>query len=488
MKENEKELVWFYQKSLKKLTDNYKKEFDANVNRLINDYRTGTLIKNFNDSKITESMMKSQINKSVIETNEPDIKLLGIGGFGTVFKISDTHCIKISLEDKVKNQKNTYHEYSIPRKLIELDPELNNSLIVPLFLLKNKSFNNIINVIYLNFLTCKIIYSILKKTKHNIILDISNLEIRSEYSFIFSPENKKKSVELYNYIYENYFNPKFQIGGVFSCLKQMLNLFKKNKEMTAFYMLMPLAEDISTNVFLNPKTLQIDKKGVKGRFLNKNITRMLFLQVSIALLKMYKYKYVHNDLKPDNVLVLKKNKPYTLTWKNNVFLFEENYIFKISDFDFSVVPEIIDNKKIVGTSLANLHSWFNDIHYFIHKLFIYLDKEDIFIDMEFFEKLHSTFILPYCQCEMEKMYKKTLIKFGNIVICNDGFYFYNKLPSIEILENFILSSLFSDWRRNEDEVESLLSSLKLEKLDLKEYEFDCKEVDVDYFLENSYID
>lgn len=478
------ELKWFHEKTIKMLTNVYKNEFDSNIKFIINDYRSGKLMRDFEEFKkstrLDSSSRTNYLMKRINKNNESIIKLLGIGGYGAVFKISNNNCVKLTLE----NKKNDYHEYLIPKKLFELDPELQHSIVIPLFLLKNKSFNNIINVICLNALICIIIYNIIKKNNNLINIDLNNLfstlDIKYEYSFILSKENKSDTAEIYNFIYQNYFNQKFRFNGVFYCLKQMIKLFNKEKGIMGFYMLMPLAEDISTNIYINPKTFELDKLGQKVQFFNKQIGRMIFLQVSIALLKTKKFNYVHNDLKPDNVLVFKKNNPYSLVYNNNNFIFMEKYIFKISDFDFSILPDYVENNKIAGTRLSNFKSWFNDIHYFIHKLFIYFNKDDIELDLPFFKKLHSLFIYPFCQCEFDKMFGKTLIKSGNTIICEEGFYYSNKLPEIKILENFILSDFFLKWRSDKETTESLLSSLKMEKININEYDYNYEEIDIDY--------
>lgn len=410
----------------------------------------------------------------------PVLKILGIGGFGIVIQISHYHVLKLNItEDEY------YHEFHIPIKLKELDPTLKDLIILPDALIKNLNCERLINEIRINILVCKLInYFNMKNLSRNLlkvhfpiinkqidndrIIDkFEDRDIGKKDSILICKkilvENGKKErdnvVAFYNFVYENYLKKNFHIPNIFLNLPGLMRLFRKEKykgktvdKKKGFVIIMPKAEFISIEVFLNDN-LQLDNSSnssKKGIDVFPHFYRMLFLQVSIFILKAKKFHFMHNDLKPDNVLVTYKEPPYILNYNNQNFYFDnESFIFKISDFDFSTIPDYVENKKINNTLVGKFSNWFCDIHYFVHMLFVYINKKDILKDAMFFKRLYNVFILPYCQSNYKNIENIKIIKDnGNRVICRDCYYLGDKFPKIDILFEFIKSDLFERWHKN----------------------------------------
>lgn len=107
--------------------------------------------------------------------------------------------------------------------------------------------------------------------------------------------------------------------------------------------------------------------------------RVIFFQVlSVLAVILDKYpNFRHNDLKANNLLIHKIDSNVK-TWRypvGNMFFAVPNiqYMIKLVDFDFSCIPNIVENSKVEHswTNRINVHSIQNqyyDIHYFFSTL------------------------------------------------------------------------------------------------------------------------
>jgi serine/threonine protein kinase len=172
---------------------------------------------------------------------------------------------------------------------------------------------------------------------------------------------------------------------------------------------------------------------------NQTYVKLCILQVLLSLIIMNKKTgFVHNDLKPDNILVYSKNKDISIEYKEDglngcSFDFFESYIFKLNDFDFSRTNNV--------SNQLNSQNNLNDIFYDVHFLFVTLFSNRRYIE------------------EMEPIYEeyyKILIE-GKCYVCDT---FYRKkdksisrhevstIISLNEIGKFLkTSSLFSLWRR-----------------------------------------
>lgn len=407
-------------------------------------------------------------NQLFTMSHDYTIRLIGIGGYGLIYKLTDIICAKINL-----NIKEDYHEYEIPIKINELNSEIGDMIVLPYTLIKKCEFNGIIHILIINIIFVYITYCYIYKIQiqtRNIFNKIETYDIITEYKLLFfkNEETMSKSVDFFNFLcifylknYEYIDILKYLLEMIYSfkpALKKTNNKItsKNNKQNSninnkGFLILMPLLVGDSMHFFINPLTKEIDngRYAVKANSVYPHIFRMLFLQVTLFILKINQMTFfAHNDLKPDNILVKSQPYSYSLIYKQSYFLFSEGFQFKIADFDFAILPEYLINPKIKNNKLLSNSTWLTDIHYFVHNLFYFLDHKDIQDDEVFFRNLHEYFIKPFCQIDFNQMKKNNYIKQKNDEICcNEGRLYINKKEDISYLEKFLLKDLFDQWRK-----------------------------------------
>lgn len=432
-----------------------------------NEIRYYDIINNIHNDFVLKKIDSKFKNNKKKHISNSDLELIGIGGYGQIYKLNSNICVKLNL-----TQKEEYHEYNIPLIIKKIDNELGDMIIQPYTLIKNCVFNGILNMIQLNILMVYFTYCYVFNKSYS-SFDMKNklkdYNIDKEYKALFKNNDKNivnKSFEFFNFLNCNYLNPDEQIK-IISFLLQVIKSFKKKNvvQKNGFLILMPYAEgNISVRLYLNSLTKEIDNNGVKAFYIYKDINRLLFLQISLFILKIKKHTvFLHNDLKPDNVLTvsINDNVPRIINYKNNSFHFYEHFMFKISDFDFSVLPCYLENKKVANSKLAKNRSWFIDIHNFVHKIFSYITEEEINADIFFFKKLHETFIFPFCGLAFTEMKNNVKINKSSEDICIEGMYMKNIMPEIELLEIFILSDLFTRWRPSSENIENIEKNISL---------------------------
>jgi serine/threonine protein kinase len=432
------------------------KDYTNIINIIINDYKLNKI----------KNIIKNEEEKSYKQT----IQILGVGGFGQVYKIDDNYCIKIN----ISNTEN-YHEYLIPEKIAS-NPELKDFILVPIAMIEKIKLKGLINIIQLNIiliyiLHCYVFDMALSETK---IIDLlKNFHIDNLYKDLFKNSiNKTYFNKLYNYYLKDYDN----IDIIDNFLSVLRTIRGKNNQIlnTGFIILMPIAATTSYKLYLNVQNKSISKYGIKASKIYNDIYRILFIQVALFIININDiYNYTHNDLKPDNILVIPCYEDYILKYKTLKFFFAEKFRYKIADFDFSRLQGIIENQKIYNTKLSSNTSWFTDIHYFIHKLFVYITETEINADLVFFQELHKTFIYPYCNTPFDKIQHNIISKHNGVEICKDGrFYLQNKDINISLLYNFLKSKVFLKWRCDTGKIysnkieEDNLSSITIEDLSI----------------------
>lgn len=420
--------------------------YDKIVNLIFfNEKRYIKIIKNLIDDYNDSLFCKADLNKYYeIYTNTPNIiKLVAVGGFGQVYQLNKDTAIKLCYSD-LKN----YSEFEIPQEIVNIDSSLENNILLPTSILKECKFTGFLNIFQIHIVIIYIIYCIIESKKFNcniMYLKLKNYDIVNEYKTIFSNKNNnQRASELFFYFFFKYLKKGEQIF----IIDEMLNLckfLKRNQTTNGYILFSPLAEEISTYIFLNPSSLALDKSGIKAPEVFFNYYRVFILQVFLTLLKINFYiKFAHNDLKPDNILVYEVHNEYIISYQNLDYFFDLKYIFKISDFDLSSIDKK-KNIKLKHTKFESNKSWFTDIHFFIHKLFLYISKREVELDLDFFLFLHETFILPYCKISFDDMKKDRIVKENKNIICCNGLYYKSDFP-ISILEKFIQSEFFDEWK------------------------------------------
>lgn len=456
-----------------------KKKYNSIIKNIIVDYDNGNLKKQFKDFYYSsESVNYVSVElchkKAVLSMENNEISLIGVGGFGQVYKISDSACLKINLtKDK------DYHEFEIPRKLDQiLDEKMKKLILLPTTLIKDCKFLGLINVLQINIFFIYITHCFFNNkplNKREIEKKIKEYNIQGEYEELFSKKNPKieqidKFTKFYNFLCNTYIKETENMN-ILKYIISLISSFKpqtkkkrknKNKEnyidtkdttidvkKEGFMILMPLMKCNSNSLTLNLSTKRIDLScnGVKAYKVFPRIHRVLFLQMGLLLLNINKSNtFIHNDLKPDNILVDSISSPYDLSYNDLSFMFSEPFIFKLADFDFSLLTNI-KNNKIADSKLITIASWFTDIHYLVHNMFFFISFEEYNNDLYFFDSLHKKFIEPYCNVNIETLLTDhdILIKDKN-TYCSNGRYMSNVNVDISILYDFISSELFEPWR------------------------------------------
>lgn len=290
-----------------------------------------------------------------------------------------------------------------------------------------------------------------------IIEKTESYDIDTEYNYLFNSNSKnenslKEYCDIYNFILSTYTKKEVRIG-VIKNLPRILKMFKNNGQKLnnkGFIIFMPLLKAQSMTLLVNKETGKIDNEnGVRAYLVYKNYHRMLFLQMSILILSINEHtKFVHNDFKPDNMLVENKNESYELNYKNLSYVFNEPFIFKLADFDFSLISDF-ENKKIENRKKFINNTWLSDIHYFVHLLFFFISSEEYESDKTFFNSIHREFIKPYCNISIDDLLfnKPSVKKFNVNDKCSEGRLIIENEVNIENLSNFINTDLFSFWRK-----------------------------------------
>lgn len=389
-----------------------------------------------------------------IQMQNGEITLISVGGYGQIYKISDDVCLKINLE-----KEDRYHEFEIPRHLSRIANETVKELILfPYSIIKQQRFSGLVYIIQLNVFFVYIINCIVMKKKitEKEIENKINLEsIKQEFTEIFQTKDKNilnESINLYNFFINTYLGSDNHIN-ILKYLPRLVNMFRdKNNQIkdNGFIILMPLLKSNSISLYINKDTKKIDNvNGVRSYLVYKYFYRSLFLQMSILLLNINDItNFTHNDFKADNVLVGEATKPYTLKYKNRIFKFDEHFIFKLADFDFSLLQEYTTNEKLTNKEMFKETNWLTDIHFFIHSLFYFISKDEYVSDKIFFDCLHEKFIKPYCNIGIKKLLsgESYIKKKDSKIYCNSGrLVNQTNLPDISDLYKFITSSLFKKW-------------------------------------------
>lgn len=378
------------------------------VAKIINDYNNNCL---FDDKE------------HISLRNNYDI--LGSGSFGIVFSTHSEYCVKLIFKDTGEK------EYRLPKTLIESNSDIEDYVINPICYL-NLNFSGLVcyfslyyslyvillHSVYDQELNTHEFLSNLKKLKHDWNLTSLKLEPQHKYLF-YSILNK--------YI-------KLQHIDFFDHIELMCDVLKPGQPINGSLLVMKEALLSSEQMKVNASG-QFDIQGYcPYSEENTKMFRIITMHVFLFILQSNKnIRFIHKDLKPNNILVFDSN-PYYLEYENIKFLFKNNYRMCIHDFGIST---ILACDKPSGIA--------RDVHFFVHSLF-YFFKNQYQHDIEFFQALYDFFIAPYCNTNYNLIARKTENKYKQC--CNKGQLPINISYPIgpETLTSFLKFSYFEDWR------------------------------------------
>lgn len=385
-----------------------------------------------------------------------NITLIGVGGYGQVYKISDNLCVKVILNDEHSDQ--YYHEYDIPVELSRLSEDIKNSIVYPYAIVKNQTFLGLINIVQINVLFIYITYCFIKgipiedtiEEKKYLSEKIKNFNISKEYDELFLKKNKQSSTKalgFINFLYKKYLLKEERIN-ILGHILYLIKSFKSKSNSKILekgnLIIMPLLQCSSNALYLHPETKIIDFNGLKAYNVYPRFFKMLFLQTALTLVKInQKISFTHNDVKPDNILVSNVNEPYSIDFYGQKFYFNERFRFKLADFDFSIIDGV-KNIKIERSNIYKYSTWLTDIHYFVHNLFYYFSGhiyKTTNLESAFFDQLDELFIKPFCDINIKES-KLTNIKTHK---CIEGRLRENINKDISYIIDFLKSDTFSFW-------------------------------------------
>lgn len=428
--------------------------------------------------------------------NQTSLQNLSSGGYGYIFKINEEYCVKV-------NTTNSEHEWLIPNILGRIDDKysgVENFVNLPVTYYPDCFHFGIYQTYIINALIVETIKTYLtKKNKtekndtkeiHKILLDISNNKITQDWINIFTGshahrmENNRKYNKLFNYIFKGVDYPVYLAHAFRSYTnllfkkKKILDVSSLNNNNTIYRLdshlkelalegpspalkkrilsINPALKDFFGNVviqnlasgnfydtnILNGEIINYpDESAVEGRNVD-NYVKLFLLEVLIAIYSYNKrFSFIHNDLKPDNVLVFHDPDPKVIHINNGTilskikFIILEPYVFRVNDFDFSSV-EGVNNSVIAKSILTKNDNIFADIHFLFLSLFMSPSyrKQHPIIYSEF-----ANLVIPKCtQCK--SAYDK------------EERFDVHYVDTIKIthseVENFLARSpLFKKWRK-----------------------------------------
>lgn len=150
--------------------------------------------------------------------------------------------------------------------------------------------------------------------------------------------------------------------------KLIQQVFKQKIQLSLFNNFHNLASFHSTLQNLTNSTIIYIPIAVcsANKFTKPNYSSQLFFQVLLSyylIEKHYNERFVHHDLKLDNILVYEDTTPIMINITiNNVekkYMICNKFKFKINDFDLSKIKETSSNE------------WFVDLHFFVHSVIHY---------------------------------------------------------------------------------------------------------------------
>jgi len=363
------------------------------------------------------------------------------GGYGTVFRCNDYYCMKFIMTNK--ETLNMEHEYYIPYNLNILltKYDVNRYINVPLTLLKKFDCSAFKWYFLIHALILIMIKYAIDDDYSFDFLDMELYEynnIANIYYSLFYNKNFNQIVSFYNYFtYLLKVNFKREYNNIILINKfdRFIHLLRQvqghkliqSDPIGATVIILPLAISSAPDLLLNNDKYPDMKNGNNAISIEPYYVRHMILQILFTIfVANTNNKFNHNDLKPNNILVF-ITKPHIIKYNDYTLKFNEPYLFKLSDFDFSIFNKI-ENNRIKGTIVSKISSISNDIIYF----FIFIKR--------FFPSLSEADPTLY------KYITSTLSKVPKKDIKYEIYYTGTELFNIEFLENFIFNSgLFSKW-------------------------------------------
>lgn len=182
---------------------------------------------------------------------------------------------------------------------------------------------------------------------------------------------------------------------------------------------------------------------------NEYFTRLCFLQIFIILyISHTRCGFIHNDLRPENVLVFKQDNPFELDFNNITFIFNDSVLFKINDFDYSRTKNV-ENICIKRSPIVKIKNIFYDIHYFF--IYYFRNFDIIASNYTFYNELYNILIKGNCYI-CDKLYNEIItkqkIKFEFTEHRALELEYSNITTNEQTLLNFILNSkFFLKWKK-----------------------------------------
>lgn len=452
------------------------------------------IYKNANDYR-KDIKVKNVFSYNYFENNplvDSTLFHINSGGYGFIFRINEDYCAKITLD----NDNNL--DWFVPKTLNTMLKKkgldiFSNFLNTPICMYKDKFFYGLFQSYTINCLIYYLIDYIDSNKKNKIdasiivhqLEEIQHFNIKLMFNKIFiDSTNASLNAKLFSKIFtEIYKNTKYPVV-IYNHFIRFVDLFTKiikDKSFFEFTLKNKNGETITEKMIkdVNGTTLRqdiIDKiikinpdlKHFIGNLFIENLAfgnfenvymyknkivpagkhkrakyneKYLKLCLSQILISIYIFNkecnFIHNDLKPDNILVFKCEEELLLTVGNNKFLFKEDYIFKINDFDFSKIPGL-NNNIIKNSPLEKITNIFGDIHFLFATMFsstAYIKK---FFNI--YEELYHNLIKNRCK-ECDNNYKK---KDKNTFF---KFHTSGSKIELELIETFIDKSfIFNNWR------------------------------------------
>ena len=273
-----------------------------------------------------------------------------------------------------------------------------------------------------------------------------NLKILKNKNFKYLSQGKNGKIYLYKnlYIIKKINTQKNIESKIMEYLKKEIIFPKLSPNIIQIYDCQIISN--KNYLIMEKGCMDLSKYILTNKYPKKIVTKILkniILQVlfTLNILNDKIKNFTHNDLKIDNILLIikEREKDIYLKYENNYWIIPKNYpLVKITDFDFSNIPSIINNPKInnklclsFGCKAKQL--LFYDYHLFLNSLFCY--KKYLPSAINKWIKL----ILPSCLIGLDSEY----LKYGRIKNPEE---FKNDFESIpEIIKN----SYFKEFKIKE---------------------------------------
>ncbi|AAC97687.1 ORF MSV173 putative serine/threonine protein kinase Swinepox virus C20L homolog (vaccinia F10L), similar to SW:P32216 [Melanoplus sanguinipes entomopoxvirus] len=431
-------------------------EFRNGSNGIINTIRN--IVKEFSvKEKSSFIKMKKQMNiiKNEISNMNEEIFLpyfmmntyalddyiyhISTGAFGMTFRATDNFILKFII-NPINNQ---YHEFIIPHKLYNIlkGTGCENFILVPCALIKQIDIKHLMNIIIAHNIIFIFIKHIINPTNDINIFDtyLNFDKMIKIYKEIISYEDFYK---YFTYFYKKYFKDLFNIiliNNYYMILSHVKHILTKMLDNSFSYNSSLIISNLAICASNELKLIKISENGfipdmingIPAQNINPNYLRHIVLQVLLIIYYANKDEtiFIHNDIKPNNILVFPKINDIVVKFGNCNIIFKEKYYFKLTDFDLSYIKDF-KNERIKGIINEKYDNFITDIFYFLYRF-----KHDFFKNLEEIDPALNKAIIEYF---MKYIHKKDIV--------DKYHYVGSKKFYSDDVYNFIMESgLFKNW-------------------------------------------